>query len=76
MQVTLHAALFPGEDRQLHMKAEGPPLLNEAPRRAPAGHPRILAAGKANPPLRLTQEESFRMAGCESMRPRPSGTVG
>ncbi len=31
-------------------------------------NPRILAVGTANPPLRFTQEESFRMAGYHSQR--------
>lgn len=49
------------------MKADGPTPLNEG---AHAAHPRILAFGKANPPLRLTQEESFRMVGYQSERIR------
>lgn len=33
-------------------------------------HPRILGIGKANPPLRLTQEEAFHAAGYQSERVR------
>ena len=40
--------------------------------REPVSHPRILGIGVANPPVRLTQEQSFHAAGYQGERIRKS----